>query len=589
MMKQLVLVIGEFILVSLLITSIGFSAQLDKDDFDKLKQVVFPLHPLQLHGTEYNDGDIATPFVQFVDNKRVAVINGSCYIDIFYPNKTNAISNAPMLYIPNSDGIYFYTYAIPSGLIGVYPMSARCIFSQTVKWFYTYEGWNPFGETCEKEVINITSFNGTLSGAPVVMNSPNDWLFVEHDSINKFTNATLTFNATNSSCKINRSMSTLDFYFMGEAENRVLVTFYFWNWNSSRWDIDGTFIANGLAGGGGLLGVPDFFTKSLYLPNYTASDGTAKVMITTFNSTKDSNIYYDWIAFKTVGNSTSVIELKGSGELHASTSSAQSSGLDANQNATLYAIQSISIQVNSTLNESVIPKLENISSNVDTAIAMLTNLPSQIWNYTTRTLTSFGTLVSDIWSYMTRELTDNIPAEVWNYTTRTLTESNFTCINCNINISESTCAVSVPSAAYHKDYYPITIISGSTLVPISYTIYDENANLVSSSDTTSGSNIYTFKQYASQYGTFAIVANCGTSSDTASVIISRKTALTAGSPITGQSLSTVNVKDLSLGYRIAIMGLVSLGVGAACAKIRYVLVYAGGGIILIYLFFILFI
>lgn len=47
----------------------------------------------------------------------------------------------------------------------------------------------------------------------------------------------------------------------------------------------------------------------------------------------------------------------------------------------------------------------------------------EIWNYTTRTLTSFGTLVADIWTNATRTLTSfgTLVSDIWSNATRTLT------------------------------------------------------------------------------------------------------------------------------------------------------------------------
>jgi hypothetical protein len=59
----------------------------------------------------------------------------------------------------------------------------------------------------------------------------------------------------------------------------------------------------------------------------------------------------------------------------------------------------------------------------------LTAVSTANWNYATRSLTTFGTLVADIWSYTTRTLTSlsallsSIAAAVWAYATRTLTST----------------------------------------------------------------------------------------------------------------------------------------------------------------------
>ena len=77
----------------------------------------------------------------------------------------------------------------------------------------------------------------------------------------------------------------------------------------------------------------------------------------------------------------------------------------------------------------------NITSNVNTntnatvlaaSTSLAASLPSLIWNYTGRTLTSFGTLASDVatavWSAGTRSLTTfgTLATDVWSATTRTL-------------------------------------------------------------------------------------------------------------------------------------------------------------------------
>jgi len=58
---------------------------------------------------------------------------------------------------------------------------------------------------------------------------------------------------------------------------------------------------------------------------------------------------------------------------------------------------------------------------------LVNDVASAVWSHTTRTLTSFGTLVSDIWSHSSRTLTsfgtlvNDTATAVWSYTTRTLT------------------------------------------------------------------------------------------------------------------------------------------------------------------------
>jgi hypothetical protein len=69
--------------------------------------------------------------------------------------------------------------------------------------------------------------------------------------------------------------------------------------------------------------------------------------------------------------------------------------------------------------------LSQVSTAVGNVQTKVNSLPtvSEIWSYTGRTLTSFGSLVSDIWSYSGRTLSNfgTLVADVWTNTTRTLT------------------------------------------------------------------------------------------------------------------------------------------------------------------------
>ena len=59
---------------------------------------------------------------------------------------------------------------------------------------------------------------------------------------------------------------------------------------------------------------------------------------------------------------------------------------------------------------------------VDTTVSSRATA-GEVWSYTTRTLTGFGTLVSDIWSHSTRTLTGfgTLVSDIWSHSSRTLT------------------------------------------------------------------------------------------------------------------------------------------------------------------------
>ncbi|MDQ5889913.1 MAG: Fibronectin type domain protein, partial [Patescibacteria group bacterium] len=74
------------------------------------------------------------------------------------------------------------------------------------------------------------------------------------------------------------------------------------------------------------------------------------------------------------------------------------------------ASSSISAVVNSNTNSQSAAAISSINSNTNTAIATASSslsaiLPASIWGYSSRTISSFGTLAADVWNSTTRTLT----------------------------------------------------------------------------------------------------------------------------------------------------------------------------------------
>lgn len=88
--------------------------------FDKVKMVDMRI---SMHGTEYDVGDDGTVFLQLTKDFE-PVLNSTCFITIFYPNKTVLLRDYIMSNI-GDDGIYYYDMTIPDEL-GVYITSAKC-------------------------------------------------------------------------------------------------------------------------------------------------------------------------------------------------------------------------------------------------------------------------------------------------------------------------------------------------------------------------------------------------------------------------------------------------------------------------------
>ncbi len=85
--------------------------------------------------------------------------------------------------------------------------------------------------------------------------------------------------------------------------------------------------------------------------------------------------------------------------------------------------------INANTNSQISSAVTTINSNTDSKVltassSLVATIPTAVWANTTRSLTTFGTLVSDIWSNGTRTLTSGAgitASDVWTYATRNLT------------------------------------------------------------------------------------------------------------------------------------------------------------------------
>jgi hypothetical protein len=121
-----------------------------------------------------------------------------------------------------------------------------------------------------------------------------------------------------------------------------------------------------------------------------------------------------------------------------------------------------------------------LSSTVSTISGLITNIPTNVWAYTTRTLSSFGTLASDVWNSATRTLTSMTlsSSSPWS-----VTVSDFGSINAGNNYLATV----------------TTIYNGSVTDAVSaptVTIYDPSrnviANNVSMTRTGTGTYVYSY-------------------------------------------------------------------------------------------------
>jgi len=88
---------------------------------------------MDIFGTEYAINDSGTVFLQLLDEEKLPINDALCYVDIYYPNKAIFVDDGFMMYLTDSDGLYYYDLLIPNET-GVYMLSAYCEFI----WNMTY-------------------------------------------------------------------------------------------------------------------------------------------------------------------------------------------------------------------------------------------------------------------------------------------------------------------------------------------------------------------------------------------------------------------------------------------------------------------
>jgi len=83
-----------------------------------------PRMEFKVYGTEYIPGEIAKPFLQFLDEDKQPINDSSCFLDIYYPNSTKWHDDLLMSY--GDDGLYYRNVQLPDETLGIYMISAKC-------------------------------------------------------------------------------------------------------------------------------------------------------------------------------------------------------------------------------------------------------------------------------------------------------------------------------------------------------------------------------------------------------------------------------------------------------------------------------
>jgi len=81
---------------------------------------------INVFGTEYSPGDEGRIFLQLLRDGE-PVNNSLCLVDIYWPNKTVFIREAPMFYLEGSKGLYYFDFLAPEQE-GIYMLTVQCFY-----------------------------------------------------------------------------------------------------------------------------------------------------------------------------------------------------------------------------------------------------------------------------------------------------------------------------------------------------------------------------------------------------------------------------------------------------------------------------
>lgn len=78
-----------------------------------------------IYGTEYTVGDNVTVFLQLLTDDRLPITDASCYLTMYYPNKTIEVNGTLMNLLAGSAGLYYYDVG-EAEILGVHMVSVMC-------------------------------------------------------------------------------------------------------------------------------------------------------------------------------------------------------------------------------------------------------------------------------------------------------------------------------------------------------------------------------------------------------------------------------------------------------------------------------
>lgn len=368
-----------------------------------------PKGSVDIFGTEYSPNDNATIFVQLKNAEGLAIENGSCFLNMWYPANASlihphTIQNAPMLKALGGNGIYYYDMTAPSQL-GVYMLSAECSYAYGVFWntkpslrgIY-YGAFIPNGLT---DTDMLLAYDDALYQKCTSVSSGG----------NRICDSYYVFNLSD---YVSQNITRVNVHYAGESSGNPFVYMYIYNFSTLTWyQLPNSVSLQSVASTSAPVGVDEFFSntyaggdlKTNFIANATATYPNTLWVRILATSGATHTTWDNWINVNVLTTYGTIQDVKGSSEMHITNI----------PQATANLISNLTININNSL------------------------LAQAIWNYSNRQLTNFvfdvvneTEIAGAVWTFGGgRNLTGNVSLEglaninisaIWDFQNKSVSE-----------------------------------------------------------------------------------------------------------------------------------------------------------------------
>jgi len=254
---------------------------------------------INIFGTEYSPGQSARTFLQLLDSGS-PVNNALCLIDFYKPDNSVWFDDVAMMYLNNSDGLYYFDFIAPNQ-DGIYMMTVRCFYVVDRTYDYADDGNVVYGTVVQGDYTDTWKDDNEYHSVNEKQVSGGYRFEIIYD----FYNLTIPQNYTG-----------MTVYWIGrwrDSGESVLVEI--WNWCNSSWvelpneiTTNTPFVSN--------------FLDSSWDVNCLVTNGTVKIMFrdSDWNEKVDMETFStDFLdvqmSYLTFG---SMETIRGGGEVHVS-------------------------------------------------------------------------------------------------------------------------------------------------------------------------------------------------------------------------------------------------------------------------------